>query len=114
MNQHPNTYAVELKEVVKSFGTVTAVNHVNLEIEDGEIFSLLGPSGCGKTTLLRIVAGFETPDSGQVMIQGQPMNNVPPPQPALQPGLSAIGLVPPYERGRQRGLWPPGTQSPQG
>ena len=78
MTQNEQTLAVELKSVVKKFGEVTAVNRVNLNIQDGEIFSLLGPSGCGKTTLLRLVAGFETPDDGEVVIQGQTMNRIPP------------------------------------
>lgn len=59
---------VELKEVVKKFGKVIAVDHVNLRVEDGEFFTLLGPSGCGKTTTLRIVAGLEFPDEGDVLI----------------------------------------------
>ncbi|QOV87434.1 ABC transporter ATP-binding protein [Humisphaera borealis] len=55
-----------------------AVNDVSLDIAAGEFFSLLGPSGCGKTTLLRILAGFETPDAGKIMIDGVDMTNVPP------------------------------------
>jgi spermidine/putrescine transport system ATP-binding protein len=65
-----NTFAVELQDVVKKFGGVTAVNHVTVHIKDGEFFSLLGPSGCGKTTTLRMIAGFEMPTSGEVMIGG--------------------------------------------
>lgn len=59
---------VELRNVVKKFGKVIAVDHVNLKIDDGEFFSLLGPSGCGKTTTLRIIAGLEFPDEGEVVI----------------------------------------------
>jgi len=58
---------VVLKDVTKKFGRVVAVNKVSLEVEDGELFTILGPSGCGKTTTLRIVAGFEFPDEGRVM-----------------------------------------------
>ena len=58
---------VILKGVTKKFGKVVAVNKVSLEIEDGELFTILGPSGCGKTTTLRIVAGFEFPDEGKVV-----------------------------------------------
>ncbi len=64
--------AVELVDVVKKFGEITAVNRVSLEIRDGEFFSLLGPSGCGKTTTLRLIAGFETPSEGEVWIGGEP------------------------------------------
>jgi spermidine/putrescine transport system ATP-binding protein len=69
--------AVELRDVVKRFGNVTAVNHVSLEIKDGEFFSLLGPSGCGKTTTLRIIAGFEMPSSGDVFIGGEAQGYLP-------------------------------------
>lgn len=63
-----DAYAVELRDVVKRFGAVTAVNHITLKIKDGEFFSLLGPSGCGKTTTLRMIAGFELPTSGDILI----------------------------------------------
>ncbi len=63
---------ISFQDVSKSFGKVKAVDGVNFEINRGEFFSLLGPSGCGKTTLLRMVAGFEMPDSGEVFIDGQP------------------------------------------
>jgi spermidine/putrescine transport system ATP-binding protein len=63
--------AVELVGVVKKFSDVTAVDRVNLQIKDGEFFSLLGPSGCGKTTTLRLVAGFELPTAGDVYICGK-------------------------------------------
>jgi spermidine/putrescine transport system ATP-binding protein len=75
--------AVELRDVVKVFpnpdgGVVNAVNHVSLQIQNGEFFSLLGPSGCGKTTSLRMIAGFEWPTSGEVLIKGQVMGRTPP------------------------------------
>lgn len=69
--------AVELRDVVKRFGTVTAVNHVSLKVHEGEFFSLLGPSGCGKTTTLRLIAGFEIPTSGEVFIGGEPQGYLP-------------------------------------
>jgi ABC-type Fe3+/spermidine/putrescine transport system ATPase subunit len=62
---------VELRAVTKRFGDVTAVDDVSLEIRRGEFLSLLGPSGCGKTTTLRLVAGFEQPDSGAILIGGR-------------------------------------------
>ncbi|MCP8689774.1 ABC transporter ATP-binding protein [Marinobacterium sedimentorum] len=72
------TASVRLEGITKSFGTTYAVNNVSLDIQQGEFFSLLGPSGCGKTTLLRMLAGFETPDRGRVLIDGQDMTRVPP------------------------------------
>src|SRR5437870_1329866 len=62
----------------KRFATTMAVDEVTLSIAEGEFFALLGPSGCGKTTLLRLIAGFETPDSGRILIDGAEMNAVPP------------------------------------
>lgn len=69
--------AVELRDVIKQFGDVTAVERVSLRIRDGEFFSLLGPSGCGKTTTLRMIAGFEQPTAGEVFIANQPVAGVP-------------------------------------
>lgn len=71
-------YAVELIDLQKRFGAVIAVNNVSFAIKKGEIFSLLGPSGCGKTTMLRMVAGFEKPDSGEIRIQNEIVNHIPP------------------------------------
>jgi len=65
------TVDVRLVDVVKKFGVATAVDHINLEVLDGEFFSLLGPSGCGKTTTLRMIGGFEEPTSGLIELQGQ-------------------------------------------
>jgi spermidine/putrescine transport system ATP-binding protein len=68
---------VELKQVCKTFGTDTAVQRLTMAVQQGEFFSLLGPSGCGKTTTLRLIAGFETPTAGEVLIQGVDMGRVP-------------------------------------
>ncbi|MBF2051067.1 MAG: ABC transporter ATP-binding protein [Leptolyngbya sp. IPPAS B-1204] len=69
---------VELRKVFKVFNGETAVRGIDLEIHQGEFFSILGPSGCGKTTTLRMIAGFEEPTGGEVLIRGQSMANVPP------------------------------------
>lgn len=75
-------FAVEMQDVVKQFvtpegGILAAVNHVTMQIRDGEFFSLLGPSGCGKTTSLRMIAGFELPTDGKIFIHGKEMSQVP-------------------------------------
>ena len=69
---------VEVKEVSKSFGNVKAVDRVSFKVEDGKLYFLLGPSGCGKTTLLRLIAGFYKPDSGEVYLSDRLVNDVPP------------------------------------
>jgi spermidine/putrescine ABC transporter ATP-binding subunit len=69
---------ISIREVTKAFGPVRAVNHVSFDIAQGEFFSLLGASGCGKTTLLRMLAGFETPTEGEIFIDNQPMSAVAP------------------------------------
>ncbi|MFH0750957.1 MAG: ABC transporter ATP-binding protein [Chloroflexota bacterium] len=73
-----NDVEVRLVDVVKKFGDVAAVDHVDLEVRDGEFFSLLGPSGCGKTTTLRMIGGFEEPTSGLIELHGQDVTWLPP------------------------------------
>lgn len=73
-----NQAAVELQAVSKQFGPTLAVDQVSLRIGEGEFFSLLGPSGCGKTTTLRMIAGFDLPSAGHILIQGQPVDTLPP------------------------------------
>ena len=72
------TVDVRLVDVVKKFGEAVAVDHIDLEVRDGEFFSLLGPSGCGKTTTLRMIGGFEAPTSGLIELQGQDVTWLPP------------------------------------
>jgi len=72
-----NARCLEIKDVSKKFGAVTAVDHLSLYVEQGQIFSLLGPSGCGKTTTLRLVAGLETVDQGEVLLNGKIVNDIP-------------------------------------
>ncbi|MBX7214608.1 MAG: ABC transporter ATP-binding protein [Thermoflexales bacterium] len=69
---------VELRDVVKKFGEVAAVDHVSLAVRNKEFFAMLGPSGCGKTTCLRMIAGFERPTSGEVYINGEAQGATPP------------------------------------
>ena len=70
--------AVNIRDLSKHFGDHLVLDHINLRIEPGELFFLLGPSGCGKTTLLRHIAGFYYPDSGQILFDDQDVSHVPP------------------------------------
>lgn len=70
-------HAVELRNVAKRFGDHVAVRDIDLTIRKGEFFTMLGPSGCGKTTMLRLIAGFEMPSEGQVLIDGRDMTDSP-------------------------------------
>src|ERR1700675_18534 len=71
-------YDVELRAVTKRFGSLKAVDAVSLKVRKGEFLSLLGPSGCGKTTSLRMIAGFEQPDEGEILIGGHDVAGTPP------------------------------------
>ncbi|OHX13753.1 spermidine/putrescine ABC transporter ATP-binding protein [Chromobacterium sphagni] len=85
---------LEIKNVVKRFGDYTAVNDVSLSVEAGEFFTLLGPSGCGKTTLLRMLAGFEQPDAGQILLDGQDMSQVAPEKRPVHTVFQSYALFP--------------------
>ena len=73
-----NHKLIDLIDISKSFDGQTVLDEMNLYIRENEFLTLLGPSGCGKTTTLRILGGFETPDSGRVMFDGKDITNVPP------------------------------------
>jgi len=94
MNEQANHPAIRVDNVTKQFGNVTALDSVSFAVEPGELFFLLGPSGCGKTTMLRVLAGLETPDSGTVFF-----------------GDRDVRTLPPYQRGapmvfQNYALWP--------
>ena len=74
----PAKTLIQFENVTKRFGKMIAVDNVSLSINEGEFFALLGPSGCGKTTLLRMLAGFETPSAGRILIDGEDISRVPP------------------------------------
>ena len=92
---------MQFDAVSKRFGSFVAVNSVLLDIREGEFFALLGPSGCGKTTLLRMLAGFEQPSEGRVLLNGEDISGVPHKRPvnmmfqsyALFPHLTVAGNV---------------------
>src|ERR671935_1451325 len=85
---------VQLVDLVKRFAEVTAVDGINLDISGGEFFSLLGPSGCGKTTTLRLIAGFEQPTSGRILLDGADMAATPPHRRRVNTVFQSYALFP--------------------
>ncbi len=85
---------LQLTDIVKTFGSVRAVDGVSLDIFSGEFFALLGPSGCGKTTLLRMLAGFDTPDSGQILLDGEDLTEIPPHERPVNMMFQSYALFP--------------------
>lgn len=83
-----------MRGVVKYHGTTLAVDHLSLEVSKGEFFSILGPSGAGKTTVLRLLAGFERPDGGTILIDGRSMRDVPPNQRPVNLVFQTYALFP--------------------
>ncbi|WP_156302799.1 sulfate/molybdate ABC transporter ATP-binding protein, partial [Methylogaea oryzae] len=78
--------SIEIRNVVKSFGAFNAIKGLDLTVNNGELLALLGPSGCGKTTLLRIIAGLESPDGGSILFDGEDAT-------ARQVGERQVGFV---------------------
>ena len=85
---------IELRNISKSFEDTLVLDDFNLTVNENEFITLLGPSGCGKTTTLRIVGGFETPDSGQVFFEGKDITNVPPNKRHLNTVFQKYALFP--------------------
>jgi spermidine/putrescine transport system ATP-binding protein len=94
MDQEYMSDIIQFENITKRYGNQTVLDNVSLSIASGEIFSLLGPSGCGKTTLLRICGGFETPDSGRVILNGQDITHLPPNKRAIRTVFQNYALFP--------------------
>jgi spermidine/putrescine transport system ATP-binding protein len=85
---------LEIQDVVRRFGDFVAVDHVSISVDAGEFFTLLGPSGCGKTTLLRMIAGFDLPDGGRIMLNGEDLVGKPPEQRPVRTVFQSYALFP--------------------
>ena len=85
---------IELKHINKAFGDNVVVKDLNLYVNDNEFITFVGPSGCGKTTILRIIGGFETPDSGEIIFNGEIVNNLPPYQRPINTVFQRYALFP--------------------
>ena len=94
MNPAAKPAFLQIQDVVKDFGGFKAVNHVSVDIAQGEIFALLGSSGCGKSTLLRMLAGFEKPTSGRIVLDGQDLAELPPYQRPMNMMFQSYALFP--------------------
>ena len=95
--------AVRLEGLTKMYGEVTAVAGIDLDIGRGEFFSLLGPSGSGKTTTLRMIAGFELPTGGRVLLDGRDVSQLPPYERDVNTVFQDYALFPHMTVARQRG-----------
>ena len=90
----PITPAISLRNVTKRFADVVAVDDMTLDVREGEFLTLLGPSGCGKTTTMRMVAGFEEPTEGQILLRGDDVVGVPPNKRAVNMCFQNYALFP--------------------
>ncbi len=96
--------SLALEGVTRRFGDFTAVHPLDLELAGGEMLALLGPSGCGKTTTLRMIAGFETPDAGRVLIAGRDVTGVCAGAAPARHGVPELQPVPAHDGGAERRL----------
>ncbi|MBK9341368.1 MAG: ATP-binding cassette domain-containing protein [Rhodoferax sp.] len=100
---------VEFKNISKRYGTdkaaSLAVDSISFEIPKGSLTTILGPSGCGKTTTLRMIAGLESPTSGQIIMDGKDVTTLGPAERNVSMMFQSYALFPPHERVRKRDVW---------
>jgi iron(III) transport system ATP-binding protein len=108
------SFALEVKQVTVAFGAHTVLSHITFALSPGEIGCLLGPSGCGKTSLLRTIAGFESPLVGEIWINGVLVNAKSNPIPTERRKVGMVfqdfALFPSSQYRRKHRLWPPGVK----
>ncbi len=92
-----NKPIIELRSITKSYGDKTIIENFNLTINNGEFLTILGPSGCGKTTVLRLLAGLEELDSGNIILDGEDITHVPAEQRHRQYCFPKLCLIPTYD-----------------
>src|SRR4051812_49686203 len=85
---------LELQNLHRDFGTVKALDGIEIQLGEGEFLSMLGPSGCGKTTTLRLVAGFDRPDEGRILVEGKDISGLPPNKRYMGMVFQAYSLFP--------------------
>jgi spermidine/putrescine transport system ATP-binding protein len=94
-SEDPSAVALlEVRQVTRRFGAFTAVDNVSFDVKAGEFFTLLGPSGCGKTTLLRMIAGFDLPDLGSIVLDGKDLKDTPPEKRPIHTVFQSYALFP--------------------
>jgi spermidine/putrescine transport system ATP-binding protein len=94
-NEKKSNNIIELIDVCKSFDGVSVVENISFYVRKGEFVTFLGPSGCGKTTTLRMIAGFELPTSGQILLNGKDISNLPPDRRPVNTVFQKYALFPP-------------------
>ena len=114
LDHENNTPLVQIRSLTKKFGSVTAVDNIDLDIYQGELFCLLGGSGCGKSTLLRMLAGFEFPETGTITIGGQEMSNVSAYERPTNMMFQSYALFPAYDGGQEHCVWSATRSHPKG
>ncbi|VTM56855.1 spermidine/putrescine ABC transporter ATP-binding protein [Escherichia coli] len=107
LNKQPSSLSplVQLAGIRKCFDGKEVIPQLDLTINNGEFLTLLGPSGCGKTTVLRLIAGLETVDSGRIMLDNEDITHVPAENRYVNTVFQSYALFPPHDRVRKCGLW---------
>lgn len=115
LNKQPSSLSplVQLAGIRKCFDGKEVIPQLDLTINNGEFLTLLGPSGCGKTTVLRLIAGLETVDSGRIMLDNEDITHVSGGKPLCEHCFPKLRTFPPHDRVRKCGLWVAHAKNPR-